>query len=158
MSISVPNDKILRARTLANALLMMQPTLTAISVFLGFLVSLHNAFLYAPIYYRGLQLCLLSNFRTGLSWDDIFTMGSDFMTNLSWRSKCPPALTPIPIKPLIPSVTIYWRIFVWLGRYLILWPLCSGYLVNSWVGSAYQFISINCYLLFHIFPVTALKE
>ena len=105
MTVSVPPDKILRARTLAAGLLNSPASLRAGASLLGFLVSLGNAFSHAPLFYRGLQRCLISSLRTH-SWDSPFLASALALSDLRWWASCPDILAPVSLRPLTATVTL----------------------------------------------------
>lgn len=107
MSLSLPSQKILKTKVFASQLLSSQLfTLRKLSSFIGLLVSHSNAFSYAPIHYRTLQLFFNTLLQTH-NWEDLVSLPSDALEEVIWWSNCPLNLDPILINDKKVSFTIH---------------------------------------------------
>lgn len=94
MTLSLPSEKLSKTKVFAKTLLNKSPSVRQVSAFLGLLVSHRNAFPQAPLYYRGLQFCMIKSMKLGSSWDDLIVLDSNAIKDLEWwlySSSFPPA-------------------------------------------------------------------
>lgn len=106
MTLSVPEEKISKAKNLASRLLNSSPSLRDISSFIGLVVSLRPAFTLAPLHYRHLQFLQCSYIKKEYSWDSNIILNNDAISDLKWWSSCPKSLSPASIKPFKPDFTL----------------------------------------------------
>lgn len=76
MEISVPEDKVLKAKSFASSLLSSSPTL-----------SFSPAFPFAPLYYRKLQTFHAHLVQSNTPWNSKVTLDQKSISDLTWWSK-----------------------------------------------------------------------
>lgn len=106
MTISVPEEKVVKIQSAAKKLLSSTPTLRSLSSFIGLAVSLKNAFLLSPCYYRNLQFLQCSYIKSSDDWDTKVVLDQLCVDNLTWWSKCPSPLPPTPLKQPEPILSL----------------------------------------------------
>ena len=99
----LPEVKLVKIKSLISLCLDGPQTLRTYSNLLGLLVSSKNAFKFAPLFYRKFQLCFLEGLKKCFSWDSIWLLNSEAITDLSWWSSC--SLSDITPYCFIPPKT-----------------------------------------------------
>ena len=106
MTISVPEEKIIKIRSFANKLLSQPTSLRLLTSFIGLSVSLNNAFSLSPCYYRNLQFLQCQYIKSSYDWDSLVQLDQSSIQNLLWWSNCPHSLSPSPLKFPEPVLTL----------------------------------------------------
>lgn len=88
MTISLPQSKIEKTRSLASKLLQKEKvTFRDISSFLGIVISHSTAMRNGPLHFRQLQLQFIKNFKRSNHWDDSYKLNLDSHSDLVWWSE-----------------------------------------------------------------------
>ena len=99
LSISLPEQKWMKIKSMALQCLKSSKTLRTYSILLGLMVNASNGFLFAPIYYRKFQLCFVDALKVCSSWEEIWHLDDDSLSDLSWwASSSFSMLTPVSFK------------------------------------------------------------
>ena len=107
MKLSVPEEKIIKVKNIANNLLTTVPSLRSLSSFIGLTVSFKFAFPVAPIFYRDLQFIQGKFLKSNVSWDSLIELDQPSIKNLMWWVNCPMSLPPANMKISEPEISLY---------------------------------------------------
>ena len=76
--------------------------------FLGLVVSSSNAFLYAPLYYRIIQICFVNCFKIFTSWEEEVQSNTEAREDIDWWSFSKfKFLTPAPFNSNEPDSILF---------------------------------------------------
>ena len=104
--LSLQITKISKSKRYASSPLSFPLTNRIFFSFLGLLISHASAFLYSPLHYRSLQLCLIKNMRQSPRWEDSLSLSQGALEDISWCFNCSLSLPPISINLPISTLTL----------------------------------------------------
>lgn len=108
LSLSLPEDKLVKIKSIAQKCLSSPQSLRTYSALLGLLVSSHNAFQFSPLFYRKFQLCFIDALKCCVSWDEIWCLSPEAMEDLNWWvSSSLSMLTPVSFLPFQSDVELF---------------------------------------------------
>ena len=107
MKLSLPNEKLDKAKRFANSLIKEKPSLRDLSSFIGLINSFCPSFPLAPLHFRNLQFLLNYYLKISHCWDSKITIDQSSLSELMWWKDYKSSLPSAPIHKPSPEVTLY---------------------------------------------------